>query len=507
MLLGSKLYFTMLLVVILLLLDFASAGRVLWGIGQRAHENAWQRARRTVGRVGGGVLQQPLDHYDRSRDDTFPQKFFVNEAFWKRPDGPVFLYIGGEGPLSEFSVLYGHHVDMAVMHGALLVALEHRFYGSSIKPKGLETENLSDLSSQQALADLAEFHQHISSRYDLSPWNTWISFGGSYAGALSAWLRGKFPHLFYGAVASSAPVRAQLDFSAYNRVVAQSLTDESVGGSDKCLSAVSEAFAAVVAVLKAGNETRVRKDFTCCETPRSPDDQVEFVRSLADIVMGTVQYNEVGAPISIAAICTLMTSKNTAHEEPEGSYSRLVKLVEVYQAVMGRSCLDVSRARTIAELRNTSDSVAQSGYRQWFYQTCTEFGFFQTCEDSSCPFSSIPGWTLSLEAELCTQLFGIPPKILFNNIAFTNRYYGDIHPRSCRVLYVNGVIDPWSKLSIVHNSSAVDRSRAIVVRDTAHCADMNSAHVTDRPTLRLAKEEIERHVAMWLKSASWENVD
>uniref|UniRef100_A0AAY4DN04 Uncharacterized protein n=1 Tax=Denticeps clupeoides TaxID=299321 RepID=A0AAY4DN04_9TELE len=169
---------------------------------------------------------------------------------------------------------------------------------------------------------------------------------------------------------------------------------------------------------------------------------------------------------------------------------------------MGRSCLDVSRARTIAELRNTSDSVAQSGYRQWFYQTCTEFGFFQTCEDSSCPFSSIPGWTLSLEAELCTQLFGIPPKILFNNIAFTNRYYGDIHPRSCRVLYVNG---QWCKVD-----SAVDRSRAIVVRDTAHCADMNSAHVTDRPTLRLAKE-----VSLFtfqisfciLFSASWENVD
>lgn len=48
-------------------------------------------------------------------------------------------------------VFPGHHVDMAEEHGALLVALEHRFYGDSINPDGLKTENLASLSSQQAL--------------------------------------------------------------------------------------------------------------------------------------------------------------------------------------------------------------------------------------------------------------------------------------------------------------------------------------------------------------------
>ncbi len=31
----------------------------------------------------------------------------MNEAFWRSPDGPVFLYIGGEGPIFEFDVLAG----------------------------------------------------------------------------------------------------------------------------------------------------------------------------------------------------------------------------------------------------------------------------------------------------------------------------------------------------------------------------------------------------------------
>lgn len=48
----------------------------------------------------------------------------------------------------------GHHVDMAKEHGALLLAVEHRFYGDSVNPDGLKTENLAHLSSQQALVSV-----------------------------------------------------------------------------------------------------------------------------------------------------------------------------------------------------------------------------------------------------------------------------------------------------------------------------------------------------------------
>ncbi|XP_070826760.1 thymus-specific serine protease [Chaetodon trifascialis] len=230
--------------ILLLLLNSIHAGRILRKIKERVRNLQLQKAkqhlltqaargRQPLQHVREGRIHQQLDHFNRQDVSTFPQRFFVNEAYWQPPDGPVFLFIGGEGPIFDFDVLAGHHVEMAEEHGALLLALEHRFYGDSINPNGLKTESLADLSSQQALADLAVFHQYISQSFNLSQRNTWISFGGSYSGALSAWFRGKFPHLVYGAVASSAPVKATLDFSAYSNTVGLSLTKAAVGGSEK----------------------------------------------------------------------------------------------------------------------------------------------------------------------------------------------------------------------------------------------------------------------------------
>ncbi|XP_059371171.1 thymus-specific serine protease [Carassius carassius] len=477
-------------------------GQILWRMKDHVHKIQEARIKQRVTQTSTvipktGTIHQPLNHFDRKDDKTFPQKFFVNDVYWQRSDGPVFLYIGGEGPLSKFSVLFGHHVDMAERHGALLVALEHRFYGQSINPDGLETENLRDLSSQQALVDLAAFHHYISQRFSLSHKNTWISFGGSYAGALSAWLRGKFPHLIYGAVASSAPVQAQLDFSSYNRVVGYSLMNEAVGGSKKCVAEVKGVFAAVEAALLMGNEVEVGKDFGCCETPFKPEDKIELLQSLADIFMGTVQYNEEGVAFSIAELCDIMTNKSEQNKQKEEAYDRLVKLVEMYRAREKVPCLDVSHEKLVLELRNTT---ATSSYRQWFYQTCTEFGFYQTCEDTSCPFSRMS--TIQSQTELCSRIFDIPKDHLPVHIDFTNQYYGGNRPQTQRVLYVNGNIDPWTELSVVWNDTMVDNDRVILIDGTAHCRDMNSDKSMDRPALHQARKEIGRRVAMWLKSAA-----
>lgn len=98
-----------------------------------------------------------------------------------------------------------------------------RYYGDSHPTKDTSMSNLKYLSSRQALADFAYFHDLMVTQYNMTAQNKWISFGGSYSGALSAWLRLLYPKVVVGAVASSAPVLAKLDYVEYVEVVEASL--------------------------------------------------------------------------------------------------------------------------------------------------------------------------------------------------------------------------------------------------------------------------------------------
>lgn len=70
-------------------------------------------------------------------------------------------------------------------HNALLMVLEHRYYGESQLFDNWDSENFKYLSSEQALSDLAMFIQS----FNLDKQRKWVVVGGSYPGALSAWFR------------------------------------------------------------------------------------------------------------------------------------------------------------------------------------------------------------------------------------------------------------------------------------------------------------------------------
>ncbi len=73
------------------------------------------------------------------------------------------------------------------------------------------------LTSEQALADTAYFIKQVTNNRLLGITNNpWITFGGSYPGALSAWFRIKYPHLTIGSIASSAVVQAIDNFSDFD---------------------------------------------------------------------------------------------------------------------------------------------------------------------------------------------------------------------------------------------------------------------------------------------------
>lgn len=74
----------------------------------------------------------------------------------------------------------------------------------------LNLDKMVYLTSEQALSDIAYFIQTMqgTKSHKITASSPFITVGGSYPGALSAWFRYKYPHLTIGAIASSAVVLA-----------------------------------------------------------------------------------------------------------------------------------------------------------------------------------------------------------------------------------------------------------------------------------------------------------
>lgn len=93
-------------------------------------------------------------------------------------------------------------------HGAELFVLEHRYYGESQPMPNWELKNLVHLSSEQALADLAQFLTSKGAGADKKT----LVIGGSYPGALSAWFRVHYPQIALASWSSSGVVQPIIDF-------------------------------------------------------------------------------------------------------------------------------------------------------------------------------------------------------------------------------------------------------------------------------------------------------
>ena len=208
--------------------------------GQRRNLKRWQSLSQPASRGEAFPeqwLDQIRDHFDATNTARWPQRYWENLEEY-RGEGLAFLHIGGEAEASPGWLNYGAWYKWAQENGAAMFVLEHRFYGQSKPTEDMSTENMKFLSSRQGLADAGHFISAMNQRYNLS---TWITFGGSYAGSLSAWMRLRFPHLVTGSVSSSGPLFAKLDYHEYLQVVADALDTTGPG----CNVALNQAITAV----------------------------------------------------------------------------------------------------------------------------------------------------------------------------------------------------------------------------------------------------------------------
>jgi lysosomal Pro-X carboxypeptidase len=176
--------------------------------------------------------------------------------------------------------------ENAKKFGALLVFAEHRYYGQS-QPFGSDSGKqpyLQYLTHEQAMADYAALIRYLQVTMFTTAQPV-IAFGGSYGGMLTAWLKIKYPSVFTGGIAASAPILAfngmepSFNSETYWRVVTRDAS-AAAGSAPACSSNVGQAWAALFAFAKtADGLAKLSQVFQLC-TPLQNSQDVELLAML-----------------------------------------------------------------------------------------------------------------------------------------------------------------------------------------------------------------------------------
>ncbi|RLU19036.1 hypothetical protein DMN91_009394 [Ooceraea biroi] len=383
---------------------------------------------------------QEFDHFSPFNNRVWKQRYFVNSDYYK-PNGPIFLMIGAEGFIDPKWMVEGQWIEYAKEFGAMCFYLEHRYYGKSHPTPDLSVKNLGLLSSELALADVANFIEQINVGYKFPKGTKWIAFGGSYGGSLAAWMRVKYAHLVHGAVSSSGPLLLEIDFQEYYVVVENALKEY----SQQCVDAVQEGNRQFHILLHhVAGQQKIANIFKLCD-PIDPGytkkvDIANLYETLASNFANIVQYNK-----------------------------------------------DNRRSSRTANI--TIETVCD---------TCTEFGFFQTSTARPKLFSNT--FPVDFFAQQCVDVFG--PKFNMHTLEIAvprrNILYGGLDLEVTNVVFVHGSVDPWHVLGLTHSSNP--QAPAIFINGTAHCANMYPPSDRDMPQLKQARVQIKGLIEQWLNN-------
>ncbi|KAJ1388978.1 Peptidase S28 [Sesbania bispinosa] len=401
--------------------------------------------------------EQVLDHFNYKPEsyNTFQQRYMINFKYWGGANcsAPILVYLGAEEGIDEYPNIVGFLPDNAATFNALLVYIEHRYYGKSIPFGSLEEafKNASTLgyfNSAQALADYAEVI--IDIKRTLNAQNSpVIVVGGSYGGMLASWFRLKYPHLTIGALASSAPILYFDDITPPNAYYSEA--------SETCYETILKSWSEIDRVASQPNGLSIlsQRFNTCYPLRRS----VALKYYLEDIYAIAAQYNSPPAyPVSM--VCGGIDG-----------------------ASFGSDILSRIYAGVVAFNGNTKCTVNGGGpanesetFDGWSWQTCSEL-FVPMGKGNDSMFEPDP-FNFDNYAKECKEQYGVSPRP-----HWITTYYGGHNIKlvlerfGSNIIFSNGLKDPFSIGGVLDDIS--DSIVAIHTVNGSHCLDILPANLSD----------------------------
>lgn len=418
-----------------------------------------------------GTYTQRLDHRNAADARTFEQRYYINTSLASGQDAPTLFYLCGEA-VCEPRSLEGAIKTYATKLKANLISVEHRYYGKTQPFDKLTTANMQWLTIDQALEDAATFQKWATAKYNLK--GKWIVVGGSYPGSLAAYYRARFPDLVVGALASSGPVMAKENFEEYDHHVAK------VAGPE-CLASIKAVVTLVEDALKSEAGSKAIRERFVAEKLTEDDD---FLYLIADMAALAVQYGYRDR------FCGLLKGA-----DPLEGYETFVK--EIY-ASWGINALSGSAAGSVSEdPKFYEDDI---GMRQWFYQSCTEYGYWQNAYNKPEESARSARINPDYHRGICKRLFGIDQPLDEDK---TNKtyYLPLLESNVSKIFFTNGSRDPWSNLgiSVENKNNTNPNTTVLTIAEAAHCDDLRAPKATELQTVKAARDQFLQLATDWLK--------
>ncbi|KAK3205849.1 hypothetical protein Dsin_019895 [Dipteronia sinensis] len=398
---------------------------------------------------------QTLDHFNYRPESysSFQQRYVISSKYWggSNSSSPIFAYLGAEAPLDNDVLSIGFLPDNAVRFKALLVYIEHRYYGKSIpfgsrKEAFKNTSTLGYFNSAQAIADYAEILMYVKKQYHAED-SPVIVVGGSYGGMLASWFRLKYPHVALGALASSAPILYFDDITpqdGYYSIVTKDFRE----ASETCYQTIRDSWSEIdkVASQPDGLSILSKKFKTCFPLKMAS----ELKGYLLELYSAAAQYNQpLRYPVNV--ICGGI--------DGEASGSDILSKI-----VAGVAAYEGDHKFCYFSPKNESETAVG-----WSWQGCSEMvqpiGIVNNTMFPHDPFNQ------TLFNSHCNTLYGVPPRPHWvttyyggHNIKLILRRFGS------NIIFSNGLKDPYSSGGVLENIS--DSVVAVNTVNGSHCLDI-----------------------------------
>lgn len=437
---------------------------------------------------------QKVDHAAYSNSDVFKQRYIVSTDHWQA-NAPIFFYAGNEGDIFSFANNTGFMWENAPKFNAMVVFVEHRYYGESM-PYGNKSfsglTNLGYLTVEQALADYAQFITDLKDTTPGAKYSPVVVFGGSYGGMLAAWLRIKYPHVVVGALAASAPI---LQFpgiyqcNQYTDISTQDFTNY----SPLCSSSVRNSWKAMRRVAQTEEGLAwLTTQFQLCKPLKNDTIElfISFVQNAWDSMSMTDYPNPAtflqplpAYPIKVA--CQFLTTPNA---EDRALIKTIYQAASVFYNYTGAvQCNDIgTQGGSLGDING------------WDFQACTEM-VLPVCSNGVTDMYEKSPWNFTQYSLDCNKKYGI-----YSEEEKALVLFGGDHIKSAsNIIFSNGLRDPWSAGGVLETLNP--SLPAIKIAGACHHEDLRPSGPNDPQNLIDARLKEIGIIKSWLDSYYLDN--